>query len=199
MLLDAKLSKEFWAEAVQTAVYLKNRSPSRSLRGMTPHEAWFGEKPKVKHFRVFGCDAFAHIPRDERGKFDPKTRKCILVGYSLQSKAYCLYDFQRKKLIVSRDVKFNEEEKGIQMSSEHETDRDEYITIETTEENTDIGSAAEPERQTEEESPQEQQVRRSARERHPPKYYGRSEQTHLADSEDPTTFEEAISSADKAK
>jgi len=82
------------------------------------------------------------------------------------------------------------------MSSEHETDRDEYITIETTEENTDIGLAA---RQTEEESPQEQQVRRSARERHPPKYYGRSEQTHLADSEDPTTFEEAISSADKAK
>jgi len=85
------------------------------------------------------------------------------------------------------------------MSSEHETDRDEYITIETTEENTDIGSAAEPERQTEEESPQEQQVRRSARERHPPRYYGRSEQTHLADSGDPTTFKEAISSADKAK
>jgi len=83
MLLDAKLSKEFWAEAVQTAVYLKNRSPSRSLRGMTPHEAWFGEKPKVKHLRVFGCDAFAHIPKDEEGRFDPKTRKCILVGYSL--------------------------------------------------------------------------------------------------------------------
>ena len=87
MLLDAKLPKSYWGEAVNTAVYLKNPSPSRSLRGVTPYEAWFGVKPQVKHLRVLGCDAFPHVPRDERGKFDSKTRKCILVGYSLQSKA----------------------------------------------------------------------------------------------------------------
>ncbi len=59
MLLDAKLSQKFWAEAVSTVVYLKNRE------GMTPYEAWHGEKPKVDHLRVFGCDAYAHIPKDE--------------------------------------------------------------------------------------------------------------------------------------
>ena len=45
MLIDAKLPKAFWAEAVSTAVYLKNRSPSKSLDNMTPYEAWHGSKP----------------------------------------------------------------------------------------------------------------------------------------------------------
>ena len=60
MLLDAKLPKKYWGEAVRTAVYLKNRCPTKRLKGMTPYEAWIGVKPKVKHLRVFGCDAYAH-------------------------------------------------------------------------------------------------------------------------------------------
>ncbi len=77
MLLDANLSKQYWAEAVSMAVYLRNRCPTKAVEGKTPYEAWYGQKPKVDHLRVFGCDAFAHIPKDERGKFDTKTRKCI--------------------------------------------------------------------------------------------------------------------------
>ena len=76
MLLDTKLPKQFWAEATLTAVYLKKRSPSEVLN-KTSFEAWYGRKPKVKHFRVFGCDAYAHILKDERAKFDSKTRKSI--------------------------------------------------------------------------------------------------------------------------
>ena len=79
MLLDAKLPKRFWAEAISTAVYLKNRSPSKVLN-KTPFEVWHGRKPKVNHFRVFGSDAYAHIPKDERAKFDSKTRKCVMLG-----------------------------------------------------------------------------------------------------------------------
>ena len=46
---------------------------------MTPFEAWHGSKPKVNHLRVFGSDVYAHIPKDERSKFDSKTRKCIML------------------------------------------------------------------------------------------------------------------------
>ena len=49
MLLDAKLPKKNWEEAVRTAVYLKNRCPTKSLKGMTLYEAWVGVQPKVKH------------------------------------------------------------------------------------------------------------------------------------------------------
>jgi transposase InsO family protein len=109
MLLDANLSKSFWAEAVNTAAYLKNRSPTKALQGKTPFEAWYGKKPNVEHLKVFGCMAYAHIPKDERGKFDSKARKCTLLGYDEFTKGYRLYDPQNKKIIYSRDVRFDEQ------------------------------------------------------------------------------------------
>jgi transposase InsO family protein len=48
------LSTKYWDEAVHTAVYLRNRSPTSDLDGKTPYEAWYGFKPKVNHLRVFG-------------------------------------------------------------------------------------------------------------------------------------------------
>ena len=50
MLSDSKLKKPFWAEALNTAVYVKNRSPATALKDQTPFEALFGYKPSVKHF-----------------------------------------------------------------------------------------------------------------------------------------------------
>ena len=47
MLADSKLPHRFWAEAISTAVYLRNRSPTKALEGVTPHEAWSGTKPDV--------------------------------------------------------------------------------------------------------------------------------------------------------
>ena len=65
MLADSKLPPKFWAEALSTAVYLRNRSPTKSVEGMTPFEAWMGEKPNVEHLRTFGCVAYSHVAKDE--------------------------------------------------------------------------------------------------------------------------------------
>ena len=54
MLDDAGLSKKFWAVAFLVAVYLKNRTPTRSVVGKTPYEAWHGRKPSLKHLCAFG-------------------------------------------------------------------------------------------------------------------------------------------------
>jgi transposase InsO family protein len=48
----------FWGEAVVTAVYILNRSPTKALNDMTSYEAWHGRKSAVSHLRVFGCLAF---------------------------------------------------------------------------------------------------------------------------------------------
>ena len=61
---------------------------------------------------MFGCDAYAHIPKDERGKLDPKAKRCILVRYGEATKAYRLYDPVSGKIIFSRDVVLNEENRG---------------------------------------------------------------------------------------
>ena len=60
MLSSSRLPRKFWAEALSTAVYLKNRSYTKAVLDMTPHEAWSGSKPNVKHLRVFGCIAYSY-------------------------------------------------------------------------------------------------------------------------------------------
>jgi len=63
LLQQASTPKIYSAEAVQTAVYLKNLSITKGAHGIdaTPYELWFGNKPNIEHLRVWGCTAYAHI------------------------------------------------------------------------------------------------------------------------------------------
>ncbi|KAK2978670.1 hypothetical protein RJ640_023384 [Escallonia rubra] len=112
------LPKEFWAEAVDCAVYLSNRCPTRSVWNQTPQEAWSGYKPSVSHLKVFGSIAYVHVPDQQRKKLDDKSEKFIFIGYSQESKGYKLYNPVDKKMKLSRDVTFDEK------SSWDWTDRD---------------------------------------------------------------------------
>lgn len=78
---------------------------------MNPLEAWSGWKPKVNHTKVFESIAYVHVPSQRRQKLDDNCLKCIFVGYSVESKAYRFYDPLAKKIIVSRDVIFDEQDK----------------------------------------------------------------------------------------
>ncbi|KAL0366816.1 UNVERIFIED_CONTAM: Retrovirus-related Pol polyprotein from transposon TNT 1-94 [Sesamum radiatum] len=109
MLQEKHLPKAFWAEAVYTAVYLLNRCPTKAVQNMTPIEAWSGRKPSAKHLRVFGSICYVHIPTEKRHKLEEKKEKGIFLGYSTQSKGYRIYNLKTKKLIISRDVEFDED------------------------------------------------------------------------------------------
>src|SRR6266404_7298887 len=72
MLHTAGLSLGFWECAVQTAVHVYNRSPTRTLKWCTPYERWnSGQIPNISHIRIFGCKGYMHIPADKRRKLDP--------------------------------------------------------------------------------------------------------------------------------
>ena len=114
MLADARLPHHFWAKALSTAVYLRNRSPTIAVEGKTPFEACTGQKPNVGHLRVFGCAAYAHVAKDERQKLDAKSRKCVLLGYGTERKGYQLYDPRRERIFYSRDAVFDESSRGIE-------------------------------------------------------------------------------------
>jgi hypothetical protein len=55
---------------------------------MTPKEEFIGKKPDVLHLRVFGCITYVHVRDEKRSKLDPKAKKCIFIGYSLEQKGY---------------------------------------------------------------------------------------------------------------
>ena len=79
MLKMTKQPKSFWAEAVQTACYLINRSPSVLLDFDIPKRMWKGEDASYAHLKVFGCKTFAHVPEEQRLKLDNKAIPYIFV------------------------------------------------------------------------------------------------------------------------
>ena len=110
MLRMANLPKSFWGEAVVTACYLINRSPSVPLDFDIPERVWTGKDVSYSHLKVFGCKAFVHVPKEQRSKLDSKSTPCIFVGYGDAEFGYKLWDPKEKKMIRSRDVVFHENE-----------------------------------------------------------------------------------------
>src|SRR6266478_6204000 len=109
MLNEAKLPGSFWGDALGTFVHVLNRSPSSSLKDITPYEAWFGRKPSVEHFRVFGCQAYVHVQKKQHTSFEPKSRQCIFLGYPPDYKGWKVYDPLTRKITISRDIIFDEQ------------------------------------------------------------------------------------------
>ena len=94
------------------------------MKGMTPCEALTSERSRVDTLRVFGCLTYAHIPKDERHKFDSKARRCIFLGYGVVTKGYRLYDMNRSKVLDSRDVVFDELKPGVEKEPKDDEPRE---------------------------------------------------------------------------
>jgi hypothetical protein len=111
LLFEKDLPKKFWAEAVNTVVFLLNRLPTRALQNKTLYEAWHGYKPSLQNLKIFGCLCFNYVPQVKRDKLDKKAEAGIFVGYINVTKGYRVFQPQTEKVIVSRDIKFIETEK----------------------------------------------------------------------------------------
>lgn len=112
LLADAQLPELFWAEAVNTATYIRNRCSKTVLNGQVPEEVYTQRKQSVSYFKVFGCAAYAWIPPHLRTKLQARSTESIFVGYCEDRKGYRLYEPQRQRIFTSRDVTFMEHRRG---------------------------------------------------------------------------------------
>ena len=146
---------------------------------------------------MFGSDAYAHVPRDERTKFDTKTRKCIMVLYGDVTKRYRLYDATEGKIIHSCDVQFNEEVKECQQNKQDTAESDYQLIVEFSEASEiEMDDTTQPE-QVQESSPLE--PRRSTRIRKQPDYYGQESSNVCEVPQSPVSYWEATTGPDKKK
>ena len=79
-----------------------------NMDDMTPHKVWISKKPSLTHLRVFGCDSYVQVPKENRSKLDKKAGKCIFIGYKYGIKGYKLWNSTTKKVVYSQDVVFRE-------------------------------------------------------------------------------------------
>jgi hypothetical protein len=166
MLSGVELGQAFWVEVVCITCYLVNRSPSLVLDDKTPHEVCTGKKPSLEHLRVFGCDAYVHVPKENKCKLDNKVEKCIFIGYKYGVKGYNLWNPETKKTVYNRDAFFIEvkdvpKQEFLPRQEEHEK-------IEFELDDAKYESTKEEE---EEEEPHTQVLRRLVRERRKPERY----------------------------
>ena len=111
MLVGPCLPKRLWAEAMATACYLRNLTPSVDKQ-KSPYEIWTGHRQSVKHLRVFGCVAYVHIDKKKRDKLEENAIRGIFVGYRRTTKQYRILDPITGKIIESSHVTFKEDQKG---------------------------------------------------------------------------------------
>lgn len=92
-MIHAKgLNINLWAEAVNLAVYVLNRSGTSTVKGKTPYELWWGKPTSIENLHAFGTGVYVHVPKQKRRKMDPKSKKCIFVGFDDNIKGYRVYD-----------------------------------------------------------------------------------------------------------
>jgi transposase InsO family protein len=108
ILIESQLPLSLWAEAVNYAVYTKNRSPTAAINGKTPYEVFWGEKPDISNLRVFGSQCYVHNNSPTRRKFDARAFPAVFIGYSTPSKAWKYYIPSRRKVGTSRNIIFDE-------------------------------------------------------------------------------------------
>src|SRR5580765_5080881 len=196
MLYSKNLPKNLWAEAVNTVVYVLNRTGNSGHEGKTPYELWYDKKQNINHLKIFGSEVYVHVPKEKRRKWDKKGRKGIFVGYSEETKGYRIC-FNGREVSLSRDVIFKEAtEIEIENENEEEETTSEMVA-ESEENNSGYEKNVEREQiieelnqstdQTQELSKMKLRDRQNIEK--PVRYRA---ETYYSKSDDPVTYEEAM-------
>jgi hypothetical protein len=110
MIHRSKLPLSFWGEAINTAVYIKNRLPHAGVQGKTPYESLYGEKPSIKHLQPFRRKCYVYIYKEQRpagSKLLPRAQEDHFVGYKdTITKIYRVYLTSDKRVIETNQVRF---------------------------------------------------------------------------------------------
>jgi len=100
-------NKRFWGEAINLAVYLKNRLAHKRVKDQTPYEAYHGKKPMVHHLQPFGRKCVIHIPVEQRNpgtKLNPRGLEGIFTGHTSSTHIYRIWIPSAKRLIETRQL-----------------------------------------------------------------------------------------------
>ncbi|GKD38936.1 putative ribonuclease H-like domain-containing protein [Tanacetum coccineum] len=113
MLTDSLLPTVFWAEAVNTTCYVLNRVLVTKPHNTTPYELIIGKPPSISFMRHFGCPVTILNTLDPLGKFDGNAEEGFLVGYSVNSKAFRVFNSQTRKVEENLHVNFLENKPNV--------------------------------------------------------------------------------------
>uniref|UniRef100_A0A2N9H6H8 Integrase catalytic domain-containing protein n=1 Tax=Fagus sylvatica TaxID=28930 RepID=A0A2N9H6H8_FAGSY len=192
MMSMSELPVSFWGYALETAIYLLNRVPTKSVPN-TPYELWTGKKPSLNHIKIWGCPS--HVRKSNVDKLGPRSDRCLFVGYPKMSTGFYFYNPSEQKVFVSRNAIFLEEDYSLNESRtkvtlEEQNDRPMTVPSENNEEQVIVPT----------EPSNVQEPRRSTRIIRPPVRLTLLNEIYQMESDgfdnDPVTYQEAMNDKD---
>nr|GEU77335.1 retrovirus-related Pol polyprotein from transposon TNT 1-94 [Tanacetum cinerariifolium] len=119
MLADSKLATTFWVKAVSTACYVQNRVLVVKPHNKTPYKLFHGRTPALSFMKPFGCLNTILNTKDHLGKFDGKADEGFFVGYSLNSKAFRVFNSRTRIVEENFHIRFSENTPNVVSSRPH--------------------------------------------------------------------------------
>nr|GFB10008.1 retrovirus-related Pol polyprotein from transposon TNT 1-94 [Tanacetum cinerariifolium] len=113
LLADSLLPIPFWAEAVNTACYVQNRVLVTKPHNKTPYELLHGRLPRISFMRPFGCLVTILNTLDPLGMFQGSVDEGFLVGYSVCSKAFRVFNSRTRIVQETLHVNFMENKPNV--------------------------------------------------------------------------------------
>ena len=204
-LTDLPLS--FRGYALETAAFTLNRAPSKSVE-MTLYELWFSKKPKLSFLKVWGCDAY--VKKLQPDKLEPKSEKCVFIGYPKETVGYTFYHRSEGKIFVAKNGSFLEKEFLSKEVSGGKVELDEVVvpSLELESSSSQKSVPVMPTPMSEEVNDDDHEtsdqvateLRRSTRTRSAPEWYGNPVlEIMLLDNGEPSNYEEAMAGPDSNK
>ncbi|KAL8129094.1 hypothetical protein V2J09_018249 [Rumex salicifolius] len=108
LLFHGHLPSRFWAEALATATYLHNLTPTATQNHISSFESLYRAPPSYSHLRTFGCLCYPNTSATARHKLEPRSTRCVFLGYAASHKGYRCLDLVSNRVIISRHVIFDE-------------------------------------------------------------------------------------------
>jgi hypothetical protein len=128
--MSMRVPGRFWGEAVRHSVYLLNRLPTKALKAQTPYEVWNGKTPHLGHLKVFGSVGHVKNTVPHLKKLDDRSTPMVYFGVEQGSKVHRMYSPQTNKIVVSRDVIF-EESRSWQWTANTDFTKGAHFSVET--------------------------------------------------------------------
>ena len=197
MMSKSSLPLSFWGYAIISAARILNMAPTKKVE-KTPFEIWHGRVPSLSYLKVWGCEAY--VRHDASNKLEPRSTKCIFVGYPKNDLGYYFYNPNEQNVFVARKAEFLETKflmegassRTVELEEDQEPQTDTRL-VDTSIQQEDVEDDQRVDQDT-------QNVRKSGRVTYPPERYGfLIDECYFVGPDEPTTYHDAMSKSDSDK
>jgi len=90
LIIQSHLPKIYWSYSVIHVAHIINMLSTHILNDFSPYEMLYKTAANFNQIKVFASLCYSSTLPTNRKKFDPRTSKCVFIGFKIGTKGYVL-------------------------------------------------------------------------------------------------------------